>query len=107
MPATARSCCSNWLVTQASIVWWPELCGRGAISLTRIFVLLSEEKLDSEGAYVVEGFGNLLCDFGGLRSDFPRDASRGNCDVKNLIAVDVLADREVDEAPILPTGSYD
>jgi hypothetical protein len=34
-PHTARTCCSNWLVSQASIVRWPELCVRGAISLTR------------------------------------------------------------------------
>ena len=33
-PHTARSCCSNWLVTEASKVRWPELCGRGASSLT-------------------------------------------------------------------------
>ena len=32
-PHTARNCCSNWLVTQASTVKWPELCGRGASSL--------------------------------------------------------------------------
>ena len=33
-PHRARTCCSNWLVTAASIVKCPELCGRGAISLT-------------------------------------------------------------------------
>ena len=33
-PQTARTCCSNWLTTQASSVQCPELCGRGAISLT-------------------------------------------------------------------------
>ena len=33
-PQTARTCCSNWLVTQASKVRWPELCGRGASSFT-------------------------------------------------------------------------
>ena len=33
-PHTARTCCSNWLVTHASKVKCPELCGRGAISLT-------------------------------------------------------------------------
>ena len=33
-PAMARICSSNWLAGQASIVQWPELCGRGAISLT-------------------------------------------------------------------------
>ena len=32
-PQTARTCCSNWLVTQPSIVQCPELCGRGASSL--------------------------------------------------------------------------
>src|SRR5690606_33836754 len=32
-PHTARNCCSNWLVTQASKVKCPELCGRGASSL--------------------------------------------------------------------------
>ena len=33
-PHTARSCCSNWLVTHASMVRCPELWGRGAISFT-------------------------------------------------------------------------
>ena len=33
-PHTARTCCSNWLVTAASKVRWPELWGRGANSLT-------------------------------------------------------------------------
>ena len=33
-PHTARTCCSNWLVTHASSVQWPLLCGRGASSLT-------------------------------------------------------------------------
>ena len=33
-PATARICCSNWEQAQASMVQWPELCTRGAISLT-------------------------------------------------------------------------
>ncbi len=33
-PQTARSCCSNWQVTWASMVRCPELCGRGASSLT-------------------------------------------------------------------------
>ena len=33
-PQTARTCCSNWLTAQASMVQWPELCGRGASSLT-------------------------------------------------------------------------
>ncbi len=28
-----RTCCSNWLVSHTSMVMWPELCGRGAISL--------------------------------------------------------------------------
>ena len=32
-PSTARRCCSNWLVTEPSIVQWPELCTRGAHSL--------------------------------------------------------------------------
>ena len=32
-PAITRACCSNWLQSAASSVQWPELCGRGAISL--------------------------------------------------------------------------
>jgi hypothetical protein len=28
-PHRARTCCSYWLVTQASMVWWPLLWGRG------------------------------------------------------------------------------
>ena len=33
-PQTARSCCSNWLVSQASKEKWPELWVRGASSFT-------------------------------------------------------------------------
>ena len=33
-PAIARICCSNCETAQASMVQWPELCTRGAISLT-------------------------------------------------------------------------
>ncbi len=31
-PATARTWFSNWLVSAPSMVQWPELCTRGAIS---------------------------------------------------------------------------
>ena len=34
MSATARRCCSNWLVSQPSCDQWPVLCGRIANSLT-------------------------------------------------------------------------
>ena len=34
IPRTARRCCSNCDVSDETSVWWPELCTRGAISLT-------------------------------------------------------------------------
>ena len=41
---TALTCCSNWLVSHASIVRCPELCGRGATSL---IITFSEETKNS------------------------------------------------------------
>ena len=49
-PQTARSCCSNWLVMQASMVRWPELCGRGASSLIRSLPIARQEELHAENA---------------------------------------------------------
>ena len=49
---SARTCCSNWLVTQASNVRWPELCGRGASSLTSSSPSARQEELDAQHADV-------------------------------------------------------
>ena len=57
-PHTARNCCSNWLVTQASKVKWPELCGRGASSLTISLPSSGQEQLDREQADDVESLGD-------------------------------------------------
>ena len=39
---------SNWLEAQASMLKWPELCGRGATSLTRSPPERVQEHLDAE-----------------------------------------------------------
>ena len=51
-PRTARTWFSNWLVTAPSIVQWPELCTRGAISFASS--ARADEELDREHADVVE-----------------------------------------------------
>ena len=58
----ARSCCSNWLVTQASNVRWPELCGRGASSLTSRRAVARQEQLDAEHADHVEALQDAAGD---------------------------------------------
>ena len=50
----ARICSSNWLAGQASIVQWPELCGRGASSLTSTLPRGIDEHLHREQADQVE-----------------------------------------------------
>ena len=50
----ARSCCSNWLVRQASNVRCPELCGRGASLVDQQPAVARDEELDAQDADVVE-----------------------------------------------------
>ena len=66
-PQMARMCCSNCEVTQASLVQWPELWTRGAISLTSsVSRRRQHEHLDREHADVAEGLGDLLGNGDGL-----------------------------------------
>ncbi len=60
-PQIARRWFSNWLVTQPSMVQWPELWTRGAISLA-INRPFDDEKFDREHADVVEGIHDALAD---------------------------------------------
>ena len=68
-PAIARMCCSNCETEAPSSVQWPELCTRGAISLTRTFgpfSLVQHEHLDREHADIVERGRDLAGDRAGL-----------------------------------------
>ena len=69
-PQTARMCCANWLVPQPSMVQWPELWTRGAISLTSSRPSLVTKKLDAEHAHVVERLDHAL-------RPFPRGRGEG------------------------------
>ena len=57
-PHRARTCCSNWLVTPASIVKCPELCGRGAISLTSSRPSAVKKELDGQDADGAQRLGH-------------------------------------------------
>ena len=57
-PAMARMWFSNWLMAQASSVQWPELCTRGAISLTMTGSappVRHDEEFDGQNAAIAEG----------------------------------------------------
>ena len=57
-PHTARSCCSNWLVTQASKVRCPELWGRGASSLISSPPSRCKKELDAQQTNDIQFFEN-------------------------------------------------
>ena len=67
MPATARTWFSNWLVSAPSIVQWPELWTRGAISLARSAPLHLEE-LERQHADVAELLEERARELLGLRA---------------------------------------
>ena len=89
-PQTARNCCSNWLVTQASTVRWPELCGRGASSLIKQRPIVRHEKLDAQHAHHVQLFQDAARQVHGLLRDFRRNARRGDRHVQDMPAVLIL-----------------
>ena len=93
-PQIARTSCSNWLVTQASIVQWPELCGRGASSLTRISPDLGHEHLDRQHADEVELFGDVARDRLGPHRGLGLDPGRRDRGVEDMVDV-LVFDRRV------------
>ena len=79
-PQMARMCCSNCEVTAPSMVQWPLLCTRGAISLTSGPVGAGE-KLDGEHADMAERFGDAqggFAGFGDLAGNAVRRTGRSN-----------------------------
>ena len=96
-PQIARTSCSNWLVMQASIVQWPELCGRGASSLTSTSPSWVDEHLDREQADEVELLGDAAGDRLGARRDLGRHRRRRDGGVEDVVDVPVL-DRRIGRA---------
>ena len=78
-PATARMCCSNCDTEAPSMVQWPELCTRGAISLTSTAweaPSSHDEHLDRQHADIAEGFRDGLGDAPRFRGDRRRHGGR-------------------------------
>ena len=89
-PHTARSCCSNWLVTAASKVRCPELCGRGASSLIRRRPSRVEEQLDAQQPDDVERLEHRSRDRVGLGRHARRHVGRRRRHVKDVMPMAVL-----------------
>ena len=89
-PAMARMCSSNWLAGQASIVQWPELCGRGAISFTSTrpsrSTNISTASKPDEIERIRDSPSDRLC----LPIDRPRNTRWRQGQVENMVAVAVL-----------------
>ena len=96
-PAMARMCCSNCEIEAPSSVQCPELCTRGAISLTSIFGPPSagdHEHLDREHADIIQRVGDLLGDAAGLRGQRIGDRRRHARGLQDVVAVLVFGDVE-------------
>ena len=93
-PHKARTNCSNWLVTQASIVQCPELCGRGASSLTSTSPDWDHEHLDRQHPDEIELFGDVAGDRLGAHRGLGADPRRGDRGVEDMIDV-LVFDRRV------------
>ena len=93
-PASTRACCSNCDVTHASIVKWPLLCGRGAISLTSSVAVARDEHLHAQHAAVVERRRDARrrCRARGSAS-VGGDARGHDRHVEDAVAVAILRDR--------------
>ena len=93
---------SNWLVTAPSIVQWPELCTRGAISLNTGPCSRGEE-LERQHADVAERVGDLarqLARLGDLRRDDRGRRQRGAGE--DAAFVDVLGESQKRISPSRP-----
>ena len=104
---TARMWSSNWLAGQASMVQWPELWGRGAISLTRTRPWRSTNISTAREADEVEGFGDSPGDAGGFGGGVGGDAGGGEGEVEDAVAVAVLHGVEEGAAAVLAAGDDD
>ncbi len=100
-PHTARNCCSNWLVTQASTVRCPELCGRGANSLIKQLSVAGYEKLDAQHAHYPEPFQHAAGYLYRLVCNIGQYSRRRDGNIQNMPAVLVLDGAIVDELAVL------
>ena len=106
-PHNARTCCSNWLVTAASIVRCPELWGRGAISLTRSLPLERQKKLDGQNADGAKRLGGSQGQTASLFRNDRADRSRHECRVQDMALVTVKGDRIADGVSVEAAGNDD
>ena len=96
-PQIARTSCSNWLVTQASMVQCPELCGRGASSLTSSSPSLVDEHLDREQPDEVERSAMARAIATARAASLGRQRRRRDGGVEDVVDVPVL-DRRIGRA---------
>ena len=100
-PATARMCCSNCDTEAPSSVQWPELCTRGAISLTSRPPSREHEHLHRQHADIIE----LLRDrFGDARASCAAspETRAGTREIfKNMISMFVLGHVETFDRAVM------
>ena len=94
-PQTARNCCSNWLVTLASKVKCPELCGRGASSLMSRRPPGSTKEFDAQHADHAQGFEHRAGDLARFTDHVRRNLRRGDGHIQDVMLVTVF-----DHAPV-------
>ena len=101
-PQTARTSCSNWLAAQASIVQWPELCGRGASSLTSTAPSRVTNISTASSPDQVERVGDPPARSPARLATLAGDRRRGEGHVENMVAMAVLDRSKAATAPSWP-----
>ena len=96
-------CSSNWLAGQASIVQWPELCGRGAISFTSTRPLLSTNISTASNPTRSSASAIRLAMACAASVDCLGDRRRGKRQIEDVVAMAVLDGVESGEGAILAT----
>ena len=103
-PQSARTCCSNWQTVAASMVRCPELCGRGAISLTSKRPPGRQEELDTKDADRPQRLGHGQGQRAGLESDDRSHGGRHHRRVQDVPLMVVQADRIGHRVAVLPAS---
>ena len=103
-PQSARTCCSNWQTVAASRVRCPELCGRGAISLTSKRPPCRQEELDTKDPDGPQRLGHGQGQRAGLESDDRSHGGRHHRRVQDVPLMVVQADRIGHRVAVLPAS---
>ena len=92
-PQMARTCCSNWSVTQTASVQCPELWTRRAI-VDQQPAAAEHEELDAEDADIVERLDDAAGDRRRAGGGAGADAGGHGAGLEDVVAVDVLGGLE-------------